>query len=167
MASQGRAGLHIFWAGPQSLRGYEPDCAKYPQDSDERAIAIIAGPAPNRWNAISRQMVEAGATPRSLAAGNIVPPKAPEAMEKTPEALAAVASIRRAHPLYSSITLMLLTEIINSRLFTTVRDALGELSGARAAPPPSLFCIQPLFERRLPSLAVEQDLMLGIGLFGP
>lgn len=95
------------------------------KDSDERAIAIIAGPAPNRWNAISPQMLEAGATPASLAAGEIVPPVAPEAIENTPEAHSAANAIRRAHPLYSSITLMLLTEIINSRLFTTVRDALG------------------------------------------
>jgi hypothetical protein len=35
--------------------------------------------------------------------------------------LARAAGIRRAHPLYSSVTLSLLTEIINSRLFTTVR----------------------------------------------
>jgi hypothetical protein len=70
-------------------------------------------------------MLEAGATPASLAAGEIVPPVAPEAIENTPEAHSAANAIRRAHPLYSSITLMLLTEIINSRLFTTVRDALG------------------------------------------
>uniref|UniRef100_A0A061SA19 Insulinase (Peptidase family m16) family protein isoform 2 n=1 Tax=Tetraselmis sp. GSL018 TaxID=582737 RepID=A0A061SA19_9CHLO len=92
------------------------------KDSDERAIAIIAGPAPGRWNAISRQMIQAGATQESLAAGQIVPPLDPEAAAQTPD---AAASIRRAHPLYSSVTLMLLSEIINSRLFTTVRDALG------------------------------------------
>jgi hypothetical protein len=39
--------------------------------------------------------------------------------------LTEAALIRRAHPLYASVTLGLLTEIINSRLFTTVRDTLG------------------------------------------
>ncbi len=38
---------------------------------------------------------------------------------------ALATTIRRAHPLYPMITLSLLTEILNSRLFTTVRDALG------------------------------------------
>lgn len=34
-------------------------------------------------------------------------------------------AVRRAHPLYPSTTVALLVEIINSRLFTTVRDELG------------------------------------------
>lgn len=38
---------------------------------------------------------------------------------------ARATELRRRHPLYQSIMLMLLTEIINSRLFTTVRDTLG------------------------------------------
>lgn len=36
-----------------------------------------------------------------------------------------MTAARRAHPLYATITLMLLAEVINSRLFTTVRDSLG------------------------------------------
>jgi predicted Zn-dependent peptidase len=39
--------------------------------------------------------------------------------------LARAQHIRRSHPLYPMITLSLLTEVLNSRLFTTVRDALG------------------------------------------
>ena len=39
----------------------------------------------------------------------------------TPPARAA----RRAHPLYADVALSLLAEVVNSRLFTTVRDALG------------------------------------------
>ena len=38
---------------------------------------------------------------------------------------ARVTALRRGHPLFQSVTLMLLTEIVNSRLFTTVRDTLG------------------------------------------
>ena len=41
------------------------------------------------------------------------------------EEKARITDMRRNHPLFQSITLMLLTEIINSRLFTTVRDTLG------------------------------------------
>ena len=36
-----------------------------------------------------------------------------------------MTALRRGHPLFQSVTLMLLTEIVNSRLFTTVRDTLG------------------------------------------
>ena len=34
---------------------------------------------------------------------------------------AAARDVRRAHPLYADVTLRLLTEIMNSRLFTTAR----------------------------------------------
>jgi len=34
-------------------------------------------------------------------------------------------SIRRSHPLYPSVAMALLKEVVNSRLFTTVRDQLG------------------------------------------
>ncbi len=34
----------------------------------------------------------------------------------------AAEASRRKHPLFASVMLMLLTEIINSRLFTTVRE---------------------------------------------
>ena len=47
-------------------------------------------------------------------------PASASAEEKT-----RITDMRRHHPLFQSITLMLLTEIINSRLFTTVRDTLG------------------------------------------
>ncbi len=41
------------------------------------------------------------------------------------EERAAATAARRAHPLYSSCVLMLLTEVVNSRLFTTVREGGG------------------------------------------
>ena len=49
----------------------------------------------------------------------LLPPNA------TAAAVATATAVRRAHPLYPMVTLSLLTEILNSRLFTTVRDALG------------------------------------------
>eukprot|EP00878_Enallax_costatus_P032224 GHUV01035361.1.p1 GENE.GHUV01035361.1~~GHUV01035361.1.p1 ORF type:complete len:101 (-),score=27.66 GHUV01035361.1:177-479(-) len=36
-----------------------------------------------------------------------------------------MTAARRRYPLYATITLQLLAEVINSRLFTTVRDSLG------------------------------------------
>eukprot|EP00887_Chlorella_sp_A99_P001378 scaffold8.g1378.t1 len=89
------------------------------RDSDERACAYIAGPAPNRWGNFTPAQQQARA-----AGAEVVPPPVP-APGATPKELAAAAAVRRAHPLYASITLSLLTEIINSRLFTTVRDTLG------------------------------------------
>jgi hypothetical protein len=38
------------------------------------------------------------------------------------EERARITEARRSHPLYSSCVLMLITEIINSRLFTTVSN---------------------------------------------
>lgn len=49
----------------------------------------------------------------------MVPPTA------SPQAKAAAAVKRQQHPLYGTVTLFLMTEVINSRLFTTVRDSLG------------------------------------------
>lgn len=82
-------------------------------------MAYIAGRAPSRWGSFGPP---AGTPPP--AQGQVQPPMLlpPNA---TPAAVAAATAIRRAHPLYPMVTLSLLTEILNSRLFTTVRDALG------------------------------------------
>jgi predicted Zn-dependent peptidase len=99
------------------------------KDSDERACAYIAGPAPNRWGNFSSS--SAAASSEAITAnGNGVSGKeviAPLILgpDASPMQLTEAALIRRAHPLYASVTLGLLTEIINSRLFTTVRDTLG------------------------------------------
>lgn len=89
------------------------------QDSDERAVAYIAGRAPSRWGSFG---ATAGTPPPPQ--GQVQPPVLlpPNA---TSAAVAAATAVRRAHPLYPMVTLSLLTEILNSRLFTTVRDALG------------------------------------------
>ena len=60
-------------------------------------------------------------------ATTILPLTPPPALrpDASPAEAAEAAAERRAHPLYASVTLGLLTEIINSRLFTTVRDTLG------------------------------------------
>ncbi|KAG7669392.1 hypothetical protein Ndes2526B_g05713 [Nannochloris sp. 'desiccata'] len=105
------------------------------KDSDERACAYIAGSAPNRWGNFSSSQASSsssstdGAVADSNGNGStsqkeVVAPLilGPDA---SPMQVAEAARIRRAHPLYASITLGLLTEMINSRLFTTVRDTLG------------------------------------------
>jgi Peptidase M16 inactive domain len=88
------------------------------QDSDERACAYIAGAAPSRWAPFG-----APAAPLVPPARVVPPPLPPPTASR--EEIAAAQRIRRAHPLYASVTLSLLTEVVNSRLFTTVRDALG------------------------------------------
>eukprot|EP00798_Chlamydomonas_sp_ICE-L_P027064 gene27064-2297_t len=89
------------------------------QDSDERACAYMAGPAPARWGRFGEN------SPLKAIEGNIRPPIQFVPASASPEDRAVAIETRRSHPLYSSITLMLLMEIINSRLFTTVRDSLG------------------------------------------
>jgi len=97
------------------------------RDTDERACAYIAGAAPNRW----------GFTSDGRDLNTLIEPVPPSLSEDQAKALAppgvevikdhnnVLCWKRRRHPLYASVALTLLAEIINARLFTTVRDALG------------------------------------------
>lgn len=93
----------------------------YLKDTDERACAYIAGPAPNRWgftvegkdlfdlikiSTVNGEQSNSGSLPFERLQGDL-------------------RKDIRQHPLFFGITLGLLAEIINSRLFTTVRDSLG------------------------------------------
>lgn len=53
------------------------------------------------------------------------PASPPPPPATNPAAAAAATAARRTHPLYATVSLQLLAEVINSRLFTTVRDSLG------------------------------------------
>lgn len=94
------------------------------KDTDERACAYIAGPAPNRW----------GFTVEGRDLFDSIKSSTSNAEQSTSEMLTPFESKDakndlqrniRSHPLFFGITLVLLAEIINSRLFTTVRDSLG------------------------------------------
>ncbi|KAL8474428.1 hypothetical protein ACS0TY_031045 [Phlomoides rotata] len=86
------------------------------KDTDERACAYIAGPAPNRWGFtfegknLLESVINVSASGEHLKF---------EGQDKD------LQRKLRAHPLFFAITMGLLQEIINSRLFTTVRDSLG------------------------------------------
>uniref|UniRef100_A0A804PW31 Stromal processing peptidase, chloroplastic n=1 Tax=Zea mays TaxID=4577 RepID=A0A804PW31_MAIZE len=89
----------------------------YIKDTDERACAYIAGPAPNRW----------GFTTEGNDLFNVIRiSDADEVSEPVSLDLTGKRHVDvRSHPLFFGITLSLLAEIINSRLFTTVRDSMG------------------------------------------
>ena len=80
------------------------------EDSDERAMAYSGGGAPNRWGW--------GWTPEGGVDLDL-------GFEGGGAAVAMDAAQRRAHPLFHAASLSLLSEVVNSRLFTSVRDALG------------------------------------------
>lgn len=84
------------------------------KDTDERACAYIAGPAPNRWG-ITVDDVDLF---ESVHNGELSNSENSNDVKK-------LQSKIRGHPLFFGITMGLLAEIINSRLFTTVRDSLG------------------------------------------
>ncbi|XP_022769477.1 stromal processing peptidase, chloroplastic-like isoform X1 [Durio zibethinus] len=89
------------------------------KDTDERACAYIAGPAPNRWGFTvdGKDLLES--------VGDV--PIADDAQPDS-EGKDVQKDLRRelrGHPLFFGITMGLLAEVINSRLFTTVRDSLG------------------------------------------
>ncbi|RLM55629.1 hypothetical protein C2845_PM10G16570 [Panicum miliaceum] len=90
----------------------------YIKDTDERACAYIAGPAPNRWGFASEGNDLFNVIQRSGADAEI---SEPVNLDLTGKKRIDV----RSHPLFFGITLSLLAEIINSRLFTTVRDSMG------------------------------------------
>jgi predicted Zn-dependent peptidase len=73
-------------------------------DSDPRAVAYVAGSAPNAWG--------------YLADGSTVAQKVAEADKKASE----YDKRRRSHPLFAHVALSLLSEIANRRLFSTVRE---------------------------------------------
>jgi len=79
-------------------------------DTDERACAYIAGPAPNRW----------GFTHDGKDLFHVIK----DSSSNGEQSQLPDGNIRN-HPLFFGVTLGLLGEIINSRLFTTVRDSLG------------------------------------------
>ncbi|CAH2052962.1 unnamed protein product [Thlaspi arvense] len=91
------------------------------KDTDERACAYIAGPAPNRWGftvdgddlfeSVSKLPAHVGLVKSE---DQLLDVNDRELQRKL-----------RAHPLFFGISMGLLAEIINSRLFTTVRDSLG------------------------------------------
>ncbi|XP_010484907.1 PREDICTED: stromal processing peptidase, chloroplastic [Camelina sativa] len=92
------------------------------KDTDERACAYIAGPAPNRWGFT----VDGDDLFQSVSKLTV----AHDGLSKSEEQLLEggdreLQKKLRAHPLFFGITMGLLAEIINSRLFTTVRDSLG------------------------------------------
>lgn len=94
------------------------------KDTDERACAYIAGPAPNRWGFTvdGEDLFESmgdSSTTYDLQPKNKEPFSEGNNIEKDQQ-----RKLLR-HPLFFGITLGLLAEIINSRLFTTVRDSLG------------------------------------------
>ncbi|KAL3818489.1 hypothetical protein ACJIZ3_004394 [Penstemon smallii] len=98
------------------------------KDTDERACAYIAGPAPNRWGFTfeGKDLLE---SVRNVSALSKFLPYEHVKFEELPgESGNTENDLQgrlRAHPLFFAITLGLLAEVINSRLFTTVRDSLG------------------------------------------
>ena len=101
--------------GPQLVQPQAPVRVQWHlKDSDERACAYIAGKAPARWYSFGKAVPHSPVTAPMMLTRNSPPQLVEEARD-----------VRRRHPLYPMVTLNLLTEIINGRLFTTVRDSLG------------------------------------------
>ncbi|KAL6495006.1 hypothetical protein OROGR_030925 [Orobanche gracilis] len=98
------------------------------KDTDERACAYIAGPAPNCWGFTFEGKNHLEAVSRISAFGEHKKFVKFEDFERPGELENAEKSLQgklRTHPLFFAVTLGMLQEIINSRLFTTVRDSLG------------------------------------------
>ncbi|MFS7931678.1 putative processing peptidase [Helianthus anomalus] len=94
------------------------------KDTDERACAYIAGPAPNRWG------YRVDGTDFLESVRNM--PVNKDAHSDTEGQVVKAENVNfdlqrrsRNHPLFFAIAVGLLAEIINSRLFTEVRDSQG------------------------------------------
>jgi len=75
------------------------------EDSDERAVANIGGGAPNRWGKGDNTHTEV--------------------MQQKSFSWDSPNNELKDHPLYPSMCLLAMREVINTRLFSTVRDSLG------------------------------------------
>ncbi|KAK9950839.1 hypothetical protein M0R45_006305 [Rubus argutus] len=94
------------------------------KDTDERACAYIAGPAPNRWGfTVDGKDLFDSIT--DISSSDDAQLKPEELVMDGKDIQKDLQRKLRGHPLFFGITMGLLAEIINSRLFTTVRDSLG------------------------------------------
>ncbi|KAL3604799.1 hypothetical protein D5086_005658 [Populus alba] len=94
------------------------------KDTDERACAYIAGPAPNRWGFT----VDGTDLFKSMSGFSVAADAQPISETQQIDGMDVQKDMQGklcCHPLFFGITMGLLAEIINSRLFTTVRDSLG------------------------------------------
>eukprot|EP01018_Ginkgo_biloba_P028527 Gb_13236 [translate_table: standard] len=97
------------------------------KDTDERARAYIAGLAPNRWGFTidGKDLINfVEQVPNSYREEHAWP-LAPHNTIVVKDDDGKLWWKSQKHPLHCSIMLSLLAEILNSRLFTTVRDSLG------------------------------------------
>ncbi|WCJ27530.1 Stromal processing peptidase chloroplastic [Euphorbia peplus] len=108
----------MFRPSPSDLRFQQV----FLKDTDERACAYIAGPAPNRWG-LSVDGKDLFESISDFSAQDAQPIE--EQLINGKDGLKDGQRKLRRHPLFFGITMGLLAEIINSRLFTTVRDSLG------------------------------------------
>ncbi|XP_071715631.1 stromal processing peptidase, chloroplastic-like isoform X2 [Rutidosis leptorrhynchoides] len=94
------------------------------KDTDERACAYIAGPAPNRWGYTvdGRDLLEATS---NVSVNNVAQSENEGQLAKAENINTNLPNKYRNHPLFFAIAVGLLAEIINSRLFTEVRDSQG------------------------------------------
>lgn len=94
------------------------------KDTDERACAYIAGPAPNRWGFTfeGKDLFESVNNASTYNGQQLNSGEQPNKLENVENGLQGRF---HTHPLFFAITMGLLAEVINSRLFTTVRDSLG------------------------------------------
>lgn len=110
----------LFRPSPSDLQSQQV----FLKDSDERACAYIAGPAPNRWGLT----VDGKDLLKSISNISTVEGAQSASEELHIEGKDVQKDLQRklrGHPLFFGITMGLLAEIINSRLFTSVRDSLG------------------------------------------
>lgn len=105
--------------GPQQQRAER----FFMSDSEKRAYAYLAGPAPNAWG-WGMPSASQAADANNRASGTRLDGPGGGASAPAGSLLSDDAR-RRAHPLFACAALVLLQELVNSRLFTTVRDSLG------------------------------------------
>jgi predicted Zn-dependent peptidase len=89
----------------EELAEDDRECSAHIDDSDARAVANLGGGAPNRWGK--------GDAYHS------------EAMAKKNFSWDTPNSPVKDHPLYPSTCLLAMREVVNTRLFSRVRDSLG------------------------------------------
>mmetsp|Transcript_25041 Transcript_25041/g.74491 ORF Transcript_25041/g.74491 Transcript_25041/m.74491 type:complete len:1413 (-) Transcript_25041:44-4282(-) len=96
---------HPVIASSEDLSSEDRHRSAHLEDSDERAVANVGGGAPNRWGKGDTYWAKV--------------------MEEKGFSWDTAQSKVKDHPLYPSMCLLAMREVINTRLFSTVRDSLG------------------------------------------
>jgi hypothetical protein len=91
-------------------------------DSNPRAFVYVSGRTPNRWGYMPSSTSATGALPAGVTTGNEEPRRLVDYLAKVAPDADEAAKVRRHQPGFPFVSLLLIQEIMNRRLFSNIRE---------------------------------------------